>query len=143
MVRRLQTRLDAKDKRIVELERVLRGVLAIVSESEGVAGWHLNGAIATWEELGYPAEIAAVLAPTPPSAAGTEGDKERVKRVTAINLVREGGENDPLAYAVLKIQLGRGTPFIEVCRELISNNFDHTVYEGYWRPEVFRKWEGS
>lgn len=26
--------------------------LSIMDESQGVAGWHLNGAVATWEEVG-------------------------------------------------------------------------------------------
>lgn len=38
--------------------------LAIMDESEGIAGWHLNGAISTWEESGLPAvcdELQALL----------------------------------------------------------------------------------
>ncbi len=40
-----------KDKRIRELEQVLQGFLAIVSDSQGVVGYHLNGAIAEWDEF--------------------------------------------------------------------------------------------
>lgn len=39
-------------ERIEELEARLKMVQELVSESSGVAGWHLNGNIATWSEVG-------------------------------------------------------------------------------------------
>lgn len=41
-----------KDKRIKELKKFVEGVLAIMQESTGIVGYHLNGDIATWDELG-------------------------------------------------------------------------------------------
>ncbi len=53
---------------IAELVRVLQGIHGIINESSGVAGYHLNGDIATWEELGYPDEIDDVLKNTKEAA---------------------------------------------------------------------------
>lgn len=41
------------------LLEALNGVLGVMNNSQGVAGWHQNGAIATWDEL-LP-EVAAAL----------------------------------------------------------------------------------
>lgn len=41
------------------LREALNGVLGVMNNSEGVAGWHKNGDIATWDEL-LP-EVAAAL----------------------------------------------------------------------------------
>ena len=38
-----------KDKRIKELEKFIKGILATMQESTGIVGYHLNGAIATWD----------------------------------------------------------------------------------------------
>ncbi len=46
--------------------------------------------------------------------------------IKSITLKREGGENDPLAQAVVSVEIDGQS--IEVIRELASNNFDHTVY---------------
>ena len=35
----------------LELLEALQGLLAIVGDSQGVAGYHLNGEIATWGEF--------------------------------------------------------------------------------------------
>ena len=45
-----------------ELLECLQHIQGIVSESQGVAGWHQNGQIASWDELGLREEIDAVLA---------------------------------------------------------------------------------
>ena len=45
-----------------ELLECLQHIQGIVSESQGVAGWHQNGQIASWDELGICEEINAVLA---------------------------------------------------------------------------------
>ncbi|MFM5261055.1 hypothetical protein ACEUAS_01920 [Aeromonas caviae] len=41
------------------LLEALNGVMGVMNNSQGVAGWHQNGAIATWDEL-LP-EVAAAL----------------------------------------------------------------------------------
>ena len=41
-----------RDDKIAELETKLNEFYNIVNESVGVAGFHLNGEIATWEYLG-------------------------------------------------------------------------------------------
>lgn len=45
-----------------ELLECLKHIQGIVSESQGVAGWHQNGQVASWDELGICEEINAVLA---------------------------------------------------------------------------------
>lgn len=45
-----------------DLVAALAGLLAIVNESRGVDGWHLNGAVAEWGEFPVVAEAAAALA---------------------------------------------------------------------------------
>ena len=46
-------------RRIRELENAVTEIQAIASESTGVAGWHLNGEVATWDEL----NLAALYEP--------------------------------------------------------------------------------
>ncbi|MGM8935116.1 hypothetical protein ACS8E9_09565 [Pseudomonas neustonica] len=53
----------ASDKaRIAELESALNGLLEIVSESTGVAGYHLNGDVALWDEFDDVSAADAALA---------------------------------------------------------------------------------
>lgn len=42
---------DDKVNQIATLKSRLDAFEAIVSESDGVAGYHLNGEVATWDEL--------------------------------------------------------------------------------------------
>ena len=42
-------------------DSALRSVESIISNSQGVSGWHTNGEIATWGELGLDDEIAEAL----------------------------------------------------------------------------------
>jgi len=58
-VERLQAARAADKARIAELTEALGDLLAIVSDSAGVAGYHLNGAVAEWGEFG---EIGAAFA---------------------------------------------------------------------------------
>lgn len=57
---------DAANARLIaaapELLECLKHIQGIVSESQGVAGWHQNGQVASWDELGLREEIDAVLA---------------------------------------------------------------------------------
>ena len=55
-----------------ELLECLQHIQGIVSESQGVAGWHQNGQIASWDELGLREEIDGVLA----KARGEEGEED-------------------------------------------------------------------
>ncbi|HHO2159657.1 TPA: hypothetical protein ACRTNB_001861 [Aeromonas hydrophila] len=52
-------KLAAMTKQRDVLREALNGVLGVMNNSQGVAGWHKNGAIATWDEL-LP-EVAAAL----------------------------------------------------------------------------------
>lgn len=44
-------KLDAMTKQRDVLLEALNGVLGVMNNSEGVAGWHKNGDIATWDEV--------------------------------------------------------------------------------------------
>lgn len=64
---------------VLHLQTVIKGILAIINQSEGVAGWHLNGEIAKWEEFGYPKELEQAL------SGGAEKEMlERMKRLEAV-----------------------------------------------------------
>lgn len=52
-----------------ELQAALQGMLAIVSDSRGVAGFHLNGDTAEWDEFDEVAAARAAIA----KATGQEG----------------------------------------------------------------------
>lgn len=45
-----------------QLLAALRGVLELIAESKGIAGWHLNGEIAAWDEFECIDEAAAAIA---------------------------------------------------------------------------------
>ena len=40
---------------------VLEGVLSLMDESSGVVGYHMNGEVATWEELGIREEVESAI----------------------------------------------------------------------------------
>jgi hypothetical protein len=61
--------IEADKARIEELTEALGDLLAIVSDSAGVAGYHLNGAIAEWGEFD---EVGAAFAAL--SQQGKEGE---------------------------------------------------------------------
>ncbi|WP_368173330.1 hypothetical protein [Aeromonas sp. R2-1] len=44
-------KLAAMTKQRDVLREALNGVVGVINNSQGVAGWHQNGAIATWDEL--------------------------------------------------------------------------------------------
>ncbi|MFM5462686.1 hypothetical protein ACET66_01135 [Aeromonas simiae] len=52
-------KLDAVTKQRDVLLEALNGVMGVMNDSQGVAGWHQNGVIATWNEV-LP-EVAAAL----------------------------------------------------------------------------------
>jgi len=52
---------DAKSITVDELIEMLEWVQALTNESQGVAGWHLNGNIAEWDEFEEVAHIDAIL----------------------------------------------------------------------------------
>lgn len=66
--RREKAKAQGKQKERAELEAsavammlAIEGVLAIIRESDGVAGWNLNGEIAPWSKFGYPEELDAAI----------------------------------------------------------------------------------
>ena len=64
---RLKRRIESLEAENAELWVEVKAFRAIVSESAGVAGWHVNGNIATWDEMNIP--YAAYLPPTTDKAA--------------------------------------------------------------------------
>ena len=44
-----------------DMLRTLESVLALINESFGVVGYHLNGEVAKWEELGIREEVEAAI----------------------------------------------------------------------------------
>lgn len=52
---------DAMKKRIAALEEFISGMLCVMQESTGIVGYHLNGDVATWDELGLIKEAAELL----------------------------------------------------------------------------------
>ena len=52
-------------KEVQRLRETLAGLLAIVDDSRGVAGYHLNGAIADWDEFPEVESARAMLAAAP------------------------------------------------------------------------------
>ena len=43
--------LKIDSKEVDRLERIVEALGGIIPESSGVAGWHLNGNVADWEEI--------------------------------------------------------------------------------------------
>jgi len=54
--------IEADKARIAELEAALGDLLAIVSDSTGVVGYHLNGAVAEWGDFDVVSAACAALA---------------------------------------------------------------------------------
>ena len=48
-------------KAIPDMLETLGIVLSLMDESSGVVGYHLNGEVATWEELGIREEVEAAI----------------------------------------------------------------------------------
>ncbi len=49
-------------KRDIAARKALEGVLAVVNDSAGVAGWHLNGDVAAWGEFDFVLDCGDALA---------------------------------------------------------------------------------
>jgi hypothetical protein len=56
-------RLHTTQQRVRKLESALHGMLAIVNDSRGVAGYHRNGDVAEWDEFEEVGLAEVVLAP--------------------------------------------------------------------------------
>lgn len=64
-------KLAAAQLQIEEMRKALEAVQAVSNNSEGVAGWHCNGAIATWDKL-LPEVDAALSTTFAPDALNEE-----------------------------------------------------------------------
>ena len=53
--------VETKLKAAPDMLRTLESVLALINESFGVVGYHLNGEVAKWEELGIREELEAAI----------------------------------------------------------------------------------
>lgn len=49
------------NKAAPDMLEALEGVLSLIDESSGVVGYHLNGEVATWKELGIREELEAAV----------------------------------------------------------------------------------
>jgi hypothetical protein len=58
----LAQQLAGERAKVRRLGAELRAVRDVIRESVGVAGWHLNGEIAAWDEFGWPGDIDDALA---------------------------------------------------------------------------------
>ena len=58
---------------LAHVDRITYEISVIANESVGVVGWHLNGDIATWEELG----VIALLTESPAQSLQLLTEKER------------------------------------------------------------------
>lgn len=47
----LKQRLDAVVAECATQKGVIDAVVAVANQSQGISGWHLNGAVARWEEI--------------------------------------------------------------------------------------------
>jgi hypothetical protein len=56
-----QNPTELAELEVAAMRLAIEGVLAIIRESCGVAGWHLNGEIAAWSEFNYPEELEAAI----------------------------------------------------------------------------------
>ena len=48
-----------------EMRHALESVDDVIRNSQGVVGWHLNGDLAPWGQLGVDTEVAEALSATP------------------------------------------------------------------------------
>ncbi len=59
---RLKVALEQEQAVMGEMAKALTGMQAVVAESAGIDGWHLNGALANWDEFDFVADAATALA---------------------------------------------------------------------------------
>lgn len=52
IIEQQQARISGLEAQIENKDKYISDVDDIICNSQGVAGWHLNGEIATWDELG-------------------------------------------------------------------------------------------
>ncbi|NCC95658.1 MAG: hypothetical protein EOM02_02350 [Synergistales bacterium] len=57
----MKDEIDRLKAEKAELMEALEGLANVIDESEGVAGWHLNGAVAPWSEFGFAQKIEDVI----------------------------------------------------------------------------------
>ena len=56
--------LEALKRELIDLRRLLTDFVEVARESNGIVGWHLNGAVAEWEEFEFYVEADALITPT-------------------------------------------------------------------------------
>lgn len=79
---------DEARARVAVLEEALRGLLDIVADSRGVAGYHLNGNVADWGEFSAVGEARAALAGSPSVLDAVRDEaRERIAVLEALDAV--------------------------------------------------------
>lgn len=73
-----------------KIRESLAGLLAIVDDSEGVAGYHLNGAIAEWHDFAEVDAAREALAEAQP--APEQAEQQELASIEAMVGMLEGGE---------------------------------------------------
>lgn len=87
-VNALQGRCDELLKQRDELLAALEAVQAVANESSGIAGWHLNGDVASWDDL-LP-EVAEAMASARRTAM--KEVSEEIERSAAELIIRKAAE---------------------------------------------------
>jgi hypothetical protein len=64
----LRKRLAGMEALVARARAMSIKVLAVTNDSDGVAGWHLNGDVALWGEFAFPDDAAAFVRDTEPTA---------------------------------------------------------------------------
>ena len=57
----MKQEIDQLKAEKADLLEALEEIASVIDESEGVAGWHLNGAVAPWSEFGFAQKIEDVI----------------------------------------------------------------------------------
>ncbi len=55
----------ALTRSLVAMSKASEALLAVVNESTGIIGWHLNGAVAEWDEFDFIEQLEAALSTMP------------------------------------------------------------------------------
>lgn len=101
-------RAEAAESLVAELREALKSVSAIMSDSRGVAGYHLNGDIYGWDEGDPPlrSEVEAALTKTPADMGAelTRLREEVITLVGTLHLTNEDAKKAEARVAELEAQ---------------------------------------